>query len=593
MPRGKARDLLCLLLIHRGAVVPVDAVIDALWEDAPTANARNAVHVVVSRLRAALGAELVFSAGGGYGVRISADGLDADRFEALCVRGRRELERDQLGEAAATLRAALSLWRGPALADVGRRAFAQLEIARLESLRLAATIDRIAAEVAAGEAGDHVGELQALVAEHPVDERLRELLMLTLYRAGRQAEALATFRDARRALVDGLGLEPGTRLRALETAILRHEVPPPPQPPDGPREDGAARRQVTCLYARLMPRAPGDATDPEVLRAAVGRFHALMRTRCARHGGTVVQIHADGALAVFGIPVAHEDDPLRAVRVALEIRDGAAMLGGGFEAATGLATGVVIAAALPAEAALYGDPITAADALAHHRGEIRLAPSTQALVKHADRGVALADGSFRLDGAIDDEPAISRRLDRPLVGRSRQLDTLRAAFREAQDTSAWDVVIVIGEAGIGKSRLAAELPAALPAGTTVLEGRCPPYGEGTTFRPLREVVLQACAGRTLSQLAADLELDPEIVDRVAATVGLATGPVGDEAPWAFRRFIAALSHPLPVVVVVDDLHWAEPGLLDLLAEVTRPSDARPALLVCLARPELLESRPTG
>ena len=153
--------------------------------------------------------------------------------------------------------------------------------------------------------------------------------MLTLYRAGRQADALAAYRDARRALLDGFGLEPGTRLRALETAILRHEVPPPPQPPDGPRDDGADRRQVTCLHARLMPRAPGDATDPEVLRAAVGRFHALMRTRCARHGGTVVQLPRGRGAGGVRHPRRHEDDALRAVRVALEIRDGAAMLGDG------------------------------------------------------------------------------------------------------------------------------------------------------------------------------------------------------------------------------------------------------------------------
>jgi tetratricopeptide (TPR) repeat protein len=205
--------------------------------------------------------------------------------------------------------------------------------------------------------------------------------------------------------------------------------------------------------------------------------------------------------------------------------------------------------------------------------------------------VPLADGTYRLDGLVRDAPAIRRRLDRPLVGRGRELDALRAAHARASDERAWVLVTVLGEPGIGKSRLAAELPAALPAAATVLQGRCPPYGEGTTYRPLRDVVVQACGGNSLAETAARLGLGSDVAECVAATVGLAPGSAGEEAAWAFREFLGACSRELPVAVVIDDVHWAEAGLLEFLDAVTASSSAGPGLLVCLARPELRESRP--
>ena len=171
--------------------------------------------------------------------------LDAAEFEALLARGRRELTAGRPQEAAATLRSALSLWRGPALVDVRARLFAQPEIARLSGLRLECTVERLAADLDAGAGADVIAELDAMVVEHPLNERIRELQMLALYRAGRQTDALAAYRDARRVLSREHGLDPGGRLRDLEAAILRHDVPAPAGIAAAD-VNGTDRRRVTC-----------------------------------------------------------------------------------------------------------------------------------------------------------------------------------------------------------------------------------------------------------------------------------------------------------------------------------------------------------
>ena len=242
IPRGRTLSLLALLLLHRGAVVPVDRALDDLWEGARPAGGRKAVHVVASRLRNALGEGVLRSQAGGYALRLAAGELDADQFEGLVRYGRAELGAGEPWEAAATLRCALQLWRGPALADVGDARFAQPEVARLEDLRLACISDRIDADLACGRHAELAGELEALVGEYPLRERLRGQQMLALYRAGRQAEALEVYRSAYEALVDGLGIEPSPDLRALEAAILRHEVPPPP-PRTRPRRSASRCRR--------------------------------------------------------------------------------------------------------------------------------------------------------------------------------------------------------------------------------------------------------------------------------------------------------------------------------------------------------------
>jgi DNA-binding SARP family transcriptional activator len=590
VPAGNVRRLLCLLLIHRGQVVPFDAIVDALWAEAPPANARNALQIAASRLRAAIGAETITARGGGYGIRIEPGTLDADRFETLTGRGHRELAEGSPGEAAATLAAALALWRGPVLADVRGDRFAEPEIARIDALRLLCTTDRIAAVLAAG-ADAPLAELEALVLEHPLDERVRQLHMLALYRSGRQADALAAYRAARRALLDGLGLEPGQGLRTLEAEILSHQVVERESPPLRPAAPGGDRRTVTCLFVRLVaPEGAADA-DPEALRTLARRYHREIEAACLRHGGMVAELRTTGALTVFGLPTAHEDDPLRAVRAGVELAAAAARLGEGMASAGGVATGVVVPPDRE-DGPLFGEPVTTAEDLARGHRDVRISRATRGLVEHAVRGEPLRDGSYRLDGLVADAPAIRRTLDRPLVGRAGELRLLGDAYRRAQAAPSWIVVTVLGEPGIGKSRLAVELASVLPAGVTILHGRCPAYGADAAHQTLREIVMEACAGRSPAAASAALGLPPEAGDRLAAIVGLGPGSVGDETPWALRRLLDAVAGETPAVVVLDDVHWAGPGLLELMGTMTTLPGHGGGLLVCLARPELRDSHPT-
>src|SRR6266508_6085138 len=211
---AKERALLAVLLLRANEVVSRDRLIDELWGDARPETAAHALEVYVSKLRRALGHDVVETRAGGYALAVDPEAIDAIRFEGLFERGRAELARDT-GAAADLLRDALELWRGPALADVGYEEFAQTEIARLEELRLVALEERIEADLRLGRHTALVAELEALVREHPLRERLRRQVMLALYRSGRQADALKAYRVARETLLDELGLEPSVELREL------------------------------------------------------------------------------------------------------------------------------------------------------------------------------------------------------------------------------------------------------------------------------------------------------------------------------------------------------------------------------------------
>jgi DNA-binding SARP family transcriptional activator len=242
VPLGGARQraVLAVLLLHRGEVVPVDRIAEELWGERPPETAIKTVQVYVSRLRKVLPQDVLATRSPGYVLGISPDELDLDRFERLVDEGRSLLARGLPADASERLRDALSLWRGPALADFAYESFAQTAIARLEEIRLAAVELRIDADLALGRHDELVGELEALVAEHPLRERLRRHLMTALYRSGRQAEALDAYRDARRTLVDELGIEPSAALQELERAILRQEpaLNPPPAAPASLGEAG-------------------------------------------------------------------------------------------------------------------------------------------------------------------------------------------------------------------------------------------------------------------------------------------------------------------------------------------------------------------
>jgi YVTN family beta-propeller protein len=219
----KQRALLAVLLLHRGEPVSSDRLIDEIWGEQPPASATKLVQGYVSSLRKVLGDGRLVTQGRGYVLRVEQGETDVDRFEALVAEGRAALEDGDALTGAAVLREALAVWRGPALSDFVYEPFAQSEIARLEEARLAALEDRIDADLPSGEHARLVGELEALVREHPLRERFQGQLMLALYRSGRQADALETYHIARDRLIDELGLEPGPELKELERAILAQD----------------------------------------------------------------------------------------------------------------------------------------------------------------------------------------------------------------------------------------------------------------------------------------------------------------------------------------------------------------------------------
>jgi DNA-binding SARP family transcriptional activator len=221
----KQRGLLALLLLQANEVVPTGRLIDLLWGDDPPTDAAKALQVQVSRLRRALGSEdVLHTRPGGYLLQVHPQSLDVARFEEHAATGRALLAAGDATSARRALADALELWRGTPLADFASEIFAQPEIARLEELHVSAIEDRIEADLLIGAHGQVVGELEALVARHPLRDRPRGQLMLALYRCGRQAEALQVYREGRRALVDELGIEPGKPLQELEQAILRQDA---------------------------------------------------------------------------------------------------------------------------------------------------------------------------------------------------------------------------------------------------------------------------------------------------------------------------------------------------------------------------------
>src|SRR2546426_3124445 len=234
LPLGgsKQRMLLAVLLLHRNEVVSIDRLVEELWTGRPPATAVKVVQVYVSQLRKALGGrrtpsdaeDVLVTRAPGYLLRVGRDELDADRFERLVEEGRRVLGAGSPRLATRTLLEALALWRGPALADFAHESFAQPEIGRLEAVHLSALATRIDADLALGRHEELVGELEALVAENPLQERLRGQLMLALYRAGRQADALEVYRQTRELLQGELGLDPSRALQSLERSILLQDT---------------------------------------------------------------------------------------------------------------------------------------------------------------------------------------------------------------------------------------------------------------------------------------------------------------------------------------------------------------------------------
>jgi predicted ATPase len=324
-----------------------------------------------------------------------------------------------------------------------------------------------------------------------------------------------------------------------------------------------------------------------------------MRRIVEAHGGTVEKFIGDEVMAVFGVPTVHEDDALRAVRAAQEMQEALPELG--LRARIGINTGEVLAGD-PAQGLglVAGEPVILAKRLEQGAapGEIVIGKATYPLVRHAVsagpleriavKGKREDVGRRRVDEVDRQAPTMARRLDLPLVGRTEELDLLRQAFERAAEEQSCRLFTVLGPPGIGKSRLAGELDSLLGGRATTVAGRCLPYGEGITFWPLAEIL------GSLGDLEEALGDEAQSVQLLLDGLTGAAEPAAstEEAFWAVRRAFEARARRRPLIVCFEDLHWAEPTLLDLVEYLVGWSRDAPILIVCLARPELVERRPT-
>jgi class 3 adenylate cyclase/tetratricopeptide (TPR) repeat protein len=395
----------------------------------------------------------------------------------------------------------------------------------------------------------------------------------------------------------------GTALAAAPAPLPVHEV----------------RKTVTIVFSDLKgSTALGETLDAEALHEVKERYFNAMAAEIARHGGKIEKYIGDAIMAVFGLPKAHEDDALRAVRAAVGMREALSRVNADLQARygvrlgnrTGVNTGEVVANDDPSanQKLATGDAVNVAARLeqAAPENEVYLGEMTYQLVRDAVevefveplelKGKAQRVSAYRLVSAQGLDGNV-RRVDTPIVGRDGELAAIAAIYREVADGRSVRLVTVFGDAGVGKSRLVHEVVERIADGARVLRGRCLAYGEGITFWPLR-VMLGAAGIRDDDKSEAacakllDFIGDQAVVDRLAAVVGLrsASFPM-HETYWAARRVLEILAAKGPVVALVDDIHWAEPAFLELLEHVLDTAKDVPILLLATTRHDLREDRP--
>ena len=338
------------------------------------------------------------------------------------------------------------------------------------------------------------------------------------------------------------------------------------------------RKTVTVLFCDVVgSTALGERVDPEPLRRLMGSYYEQMRAIVERHGGTVEKFIGDAVMAVFGIPQSHEDDALRAVRASAEMHAAAALLELGIR--IGINTGEVVTG--EGETLVTGDAVNVAARLeqAASPGETLIGSETRGLVRDAVeteptaplelKGKAELLQAHRVLAVDPDAPSLARRLDRPMVGRSRELERLLRDFEHSLNDRACHMFTLLGSAGVGKSRLVRAFVDAVGDQARVLRGRCLHYGEGITYWPVVELLIQ-------------LGREP----------GSVIGSSPAEAQLAFRKLLEQEAAKQPLVVYFDDLQWAEPTFLDLVEHIADWSRDAPIFMLCAARPDLLDLRPT-
>jgi class 3 adenylate cyclase len=344
------------------------------------------------------------------------------------------------------------------------------------------------------------------------------------------------------------------------------------------------RKVVTVVFCDVVgSTALGESVDPEALQGLLARYFERMKAIVESHEGTVEKFIGDAVMAVFGVPVVHEDDALRACRAAVEMQ--AAFLELGVEGRIGMNTGEVVTGT--EERLATGDAVNVAARLqqAAQPDEVLIGEATLELTRGAVevevveplvlKGKAEPVPAHRLV-AVREAPERSH--ESRFVGRHAEVELIRAAWQRAESQRHCELVTIVGDAGIGKSRLAAEALAGIDA--RVVRGRCLPYGQGITYLPVVEVIKQL----------GTLPSDPTASASIHSLLGeVDHGTTADEISWAFRKL---LEEHAPLVVVLDDIHWAEETLLDLVEGTELLSSDAALLLLCMARPDLIERRPS-
>ncbi|MGH2680785.1 MAG: adenylate/guanylate cyclase domain-containing protein [Actinomycetota bacterium] len=385
-----------------------------------------------------------------------------------------------------------------------------------------------------------------------------------------------------------------------------------------------SRREVTVLFCDLVgSTALGERLDPESVRVILHRYFDAMRMAIERHGGRVEKFIGDAVMAVFGVPRLHEDDAMRAVRAASDMRRALVLLNEGLQrdwglrldTRIGIASGGVVTGEERSDPTLVtGAPVNLAARLeqAADGGEILLSGRTFRLVRYGAetepveslslKGFGDSVEAYRLLGSVQATGGTARRRESALVDRKGELALLRRTFRRAVAERRCELLTVLGPPGVGKSRLVDGLREVAGSEARWLEGRCLSYGEGITFWPVAEIVKQAtgladadqvpAAARKIVDALPGVEEAELVAARIGQLLGLFGGPPApEETFWAIRRFVEAQARWQPLILVLEDIHWAEPTFLAAIEHIVERSQGAPILVLCLARNELLDAHP--
>jgi DNA-binding SARP family transcriptional activator len=637
----KQRATLGFLLLQHNRVVATSALMNALWLDDIPASARKIIQNSVSGLRRVLRTDdpgnrsvRLSTRVPGYMLSVDPDQIDFARFQRLAGDGRAKLTEGAPDAAAGLLREAMSLWRGPVLADLVESGVNWPELSAVQDTRLDVLEDYFEAELACGRHRDVLGELEMLAGSETTRERLTGQLMIALYRCGRHTDALSAYRRLRAALVEEQGLEPSRELRELEQAILNHDASlgattqtpieinhapaiiaakpePAPRPEPADRDFLAVeRKDVSVLMVRLRSRV----ADVEDVDDALSWASDLVQRTVERFGGSIAGSIGPVTMALFGAPRNREDDPERAVRTALSIR---AELAGRRGHPLTLQAAVASGETLIRHQADRTVPSVNGAVLDECHALLSTASGAEIVV--CDRTRKATDMVIVYDNAIQGRARVAAsrpyRVEQhvlPLIGRDTELASLWDSLDRVRCTRQAQLVPLLGDPGVGKTRLALEFGRQVgerPDLALALCGRTRPFADSGDLSAVADIVRAYCgigpadaadaAVRKLTATVENMTSDPAdarwLADRLRPLVQPAEHAAAKsdsfEIMQAVQRLIEYAADRHPLVLIIDDIHDAGGMLLDFVQALTNSQRPLPVLIVVVARWELIRRRP--